>query len=94
MSSKSERKAQLLYRPCLDSEGRLEQLGAEPLKEIIRAVGGWNLTSHTGFDLSDFDLKRKLIRVSQFNTNSLFHWYVREGMYNTSQYELFIHQGK
>ncbi len=31
--------------------------------------------------------------MQKYNTNALFHWYVREGMFNTSQYELFIHQG-
>ena len=32
--------------------------------------------------------------MQRYNTNALFHWYVREGMFNTSQYELFVHQGK
>ena len=40
-----------------------------------------------------FSLRQKLRAVQRYNSNALFHWYVREGMYNTSQYELFIHQG-
>lgn len=98
-SSKSEQKAKLLYRSCLDSEGRLEHLAGKPLEQIISDVGGWNLTSSSD-DLEKrslrghFDLKLKLISLQKYNTNSLFHWYIREGMHNTSQYEVFIHQGK
>jgi hypothetical protein len=46
------------------------------------------------FDPSDFDLRKKLARVQKYNTNALFHWYIKEGMRNTSQYELYIHQGE
>ena len=89
---------QLLYRSCLDSGGRIEELGPEPLRDVIKAVGGWNLTgndqSGSGFfQALDFDLRRKVSAVQKFNSNALFHWYIREGMHNTSQYELFIHQG-
>ena len=100
-SSKSEQKAKLLYRSCLDSEGRLEHLAGKPLQQIISDVGGWNLTrSNDDDDLEKrsirghFDLKLKLISMQKYNTNSLFHWYIREGMHNTSQYEVFIHQGE
>ena len=68
------------------------------MHDIITAVGGWNLTGSAtpwgaNFAPDDFDLKRKLLAIQEFNTNALFHWYVREGMDNTSHYELFMHQG-
>lgn len=92
MASKSERKSQLLYRSCVDFNGEIERLGSKPLENLIASIGGWNLTS-SEFDPTTFDLKSKLLLVQKYSTNALFHWYVREGMQNTSQYELFIQQG-
>ena len=95
-ASKAELKAKLLYRSCMDSDNRLEDLGGKPMHEIISSVGGWNLTRSTSgnkFEPEKFNLKNKLLAIQEFNTNALFHWYVREGMDNTSHYELFMHQG-
>ena len=91
-SSLSQQKSQLLYRSCLDLSGNIEELAADPLRAIIADVGGWSL-SGSGAGESKFNLRRKLLAVQRYNSNALFHWYVREGMFNTSQYELFIHQG-
>ena len=94
-SSLSQQKSQLLYRSCLDLSGNIEALGADPLRAVIADVGGWSL-SGTGMTKGGgrFSLRQKLRAVQRYNSNALFHWYVREGMYNTSQYELFIHQGR
>ena len=96
-SSLSQQKSQLLYRSCLDLSGNIEELGAEPLRAVIADVGGWSLSGagkRRGAAGGKFDLRRKLLAVQRYNSNALFHWYVREGMFNTSQYELFIHQGR
>lgn len=93
-ASKAEQKAQVLYHSCLDSSNRIEALGAEPLKDIIRAVGGWSFSGDHNENLNDFDLKAKLLAVQKFNTKALFQWYVRDGMNDTSQYELFVNQGE
>lgn len=77
----------------MDFNGEIERLGSKPLENLIASIGGWNLTS-SEFDPTTFDLKSKLLLVQKYSTNALFHWYVREGMQNTSQYELFIQQGK
>eukprot|EP00095_Tigriopus_kingsejongensis_P004587 maker-scaffold715_size107919-snap-gene-0.18 protein:Tk04587 transcript:maker-scaffold715_size107919-snap-gene-0.18-mRNA-1 annotation:"GM23001" len=92
MASKSEQKSQLLYRSCIDSNGIIEQLGSRPLAKLISSTGGWNLTTPNA-DSSSFDLRSKLILLQKYSTNALFHWYIKEGMYDTSQYELFVEQG-
>ena len=68
---------------------------------LIDSVGGWNLsrspTSNSirpRFDLYNFDLRRKVTLVQRFTTNALFDWYVREGVHDAGQYELFVHQGE
>ena len=85
----------MLYRSCLDLSGNIEALGADPLRAVIADVGGWSLSGPgvTKGGGGRFSLRQKLRAVQRYNSNALFHWYVREGMYNTSQYELFIHQG-
>jgi len=39
---------QVFYRSCMDSVNHIEKIGNKPLKEIIRKVGGWNLTKSNG----------------------------------------------
>ena len=43
------------------------------LHEIIKQTGGWNLTGNPS-DMSQFDLRRKMLNVHQFTTSSLFQW--------------------
>ncbi|XP_055977341.1 endothelin-converting enzyme 2 isoform X1 [Sorex fumeus] len=42
-SSEAERKTQRFYLSCLQVE-RIEELGAQPLRELIDKIGGWNIT--------------------------------------------------
>ncbi|XP_056138989.1 endothelin-converting enzyme 2b isoform X1 [Lampris incognitus] len=42
-SSEAERKTQAYYLSCLN-EQRIEELGAQPLINLISKIGGWNLT--------------------------------------------------
>ncbi|XP_075871089.1 endothelin-converting enzyme 2b isoform X3 [Nelusetta ayraudi] len=42
-SSEAERKTQSYYLSCLNTQ-RIEELGAQPLVELINKIGGWNLT--------------------------------------------------
>uniref|UniRef100_A0A8C3JQ70 endothelin-converting enzyme 1 n=1 Tax=Calidris pygmaea TaxID=425635 RepID=A0A8C3JQ70_9CHAR len=50
-SSEAERKTQRYYLSCL-KEQRIEELGSQPLMELIDKIGGWNITgswNQTGF---------------------------------------------
>ncbi|XP_066181939.1 endothelin-converting enzyme 2 isoform X2 [Sylvia atricapilla] len=42
-SSEAERKTQRYYLSCL-KEQRIEELGSQPLMELIDKIGGWNIT--------------------------------------------------
>ncbi|MCJ8740172.1 hypothetical protein PDJAM_G00055850 [Pangasius djambal] len=42
-SSEAEKKAQFYYLSCLN-EQRIEELGAQPLIDLITKTGGWNIT--------------------------------------------------
>ncbi|XP_066097097.1 endothelin-converting enzyme 2 isoform X5 [Saccopteryx bilineata] len=42
-SSEAERKTQRFYLSCLQVE-RIEELGAQPLRDLIEKIGGWNVT--------------------------------------------------
>ncbi|XP_041911816.1 LOW QUALITY PROTEIN: endothelin-converting enzyme 2 [Arvicola amphibius] len=42
-SSEAERKTQRFYLSCLQLE-RIEKLGAQPLRDLIDKIGGWNIT--------------------------------------------------
>uniref|UniRef100_A0A8C8GKC2 Endothelin-converting enzyme 1 n=1 Tax=Oncorhynchus tshawytscha TaxID=74940 RepID=A0A8C8GKC2_ONCTS len=41
--SKAEKKAQMYYKACMN-ETKIEELGAQPLQELINQTGGWALT--------------------------------------------------
>ncbi|XP_022269943.1 endothelin-converting enzyme 2 isoform X3 [Canis lupus baileyi] len=42
-TSEAERKTQRFYLSCLQVE-RIEELGAQPLRDLIDKIGGWNIT--------------------------------------------------
>ncbi|XP_047191448.1 endothelin-converting enzyme 2b isoform X1 [Scophthalmus maximus] len=42
-SSEAERKTQSYYLSCLNTQ-RIEELGAQPLIDLIAKIGGWNMT--------------------------------------------------
>ncbi len=62
----------LEHHLSLDNDGDIEKLGSAPISEIIRQVGGWNLTGQV--DLTTFDLKKKILSVQKFSTDALFNW--------------------
>ncbi|XP_028916661.1 endothelin-converting enzyme 2 isoform X2 [Ornithorhynchus anatinus] len=46
-SSEAERKTRRFYLSCL-GEQRIEELGAQPLRDLIDKIGGWNITGPWG----------------------------------------------
>ncbi|XP_022085466.1 endothelin-converting enzyme homolog isoform X3 [Acanthaster planci] len=54
-TSSAEKKAQNYYVSCVDKEGNVDRLGAQPLIDIINTLGGWNVTgtfNATGYNFS------------------------------------------
>lgn len=66
--SEAEQKAKLYYKSCLDEDEVMEKLGAKPMIELIKALGGWNVTK-TGFVVEKWSLQRTLqiVQVSCLN---------------------------
>lgn len=60
--SKAEQKAKMYYESCLDANDTIEQLGAKPMLQLLRELGGWNVTE-SGFNVSRFTLQTILQRV-------------------------------
>ena len=42
---KSDRMAKNLYDSCMDQE-KIEELGLEPIKDILKHLGGWPVLTH------------------------------------------------
>lgn len=67
--SEAEAKAQYFYRSCI----KASENSKTSLHDIIRDVGGWNLTG-SAIDMSQFDMRRKVLAVQKYTTSTLFKW--------------------
>lgn len=54
----------MYYESCLDVNETVEALGAQPMLDLIRKLGGWNITN-SGFDVT----KWKLQNITQLIQN-------------------------
>lgn len=91
--SKAEKKAKLYYQSCLDDDEIMEKLGAAPLLELLRDIGGWN-ASESGFNVSTWSLERTLKTLqNKYNMGGLFSWIVAEDDRNSSRHIIQIDQG-
>lgn len=60
--SKAEQKAKMYYESCLDLNYTIEDLGAKPMLQLLKELGGWNVTE-SGFNVSQFSLQTTLQKV-------------------------------
>ncbi len=44
-NSSAETKARLYYKSCMDEDKIIEKLGDKPLQDLLRKVGGWNIST-------------------------------------------------
>lgn len=93
--SKSEKKAKLYYESCLDSDDLIEKRGAEPLKDLLIAVGGWNVTKNdTNFNITNWTLQSTLQTLqNRYNMGGLLTWAVGEDDRNSTKHTIIIDQG-
>lgn len=91
--SKAEKKAKLYYDSCMDADETMEKLGAEPLQQLLRQVGGWNVTS-SGFNRTAFSVRASMkLLQNRYNIGGFFSWSVGEDDRNSSRYVIQIDQG-
>lgn len=91
--SKAELKAKRYYKSCLDEDDTMEKLGAVPMINLLKQIGGWNVTD-TGFNVSTFSLPKTLkLLQNRYNMGGLFGWDVGEDDRNSSRYVIQVDQG-
>ncbi|XP_062827810.1 kell blood group glycoprotein isoform X2 [Anolis carolinensis] len=72
VKSSAKEKAVRFYTSCMDTE-QIEARGAQPLKQIVNEVGGWNITG--SWDETDFNRTLQLL-MGKYNTFPFFKAYV------------------
>ncbi|XP_055373792.1 neprilysin-3 isoform X2 [Condylostylus longicornis] len=91
-TSEAEKKAKFYYESCMDEDGIVEKLGAEPMKKFIKNFGGWNITD-SDYDISSWTLEEHLKIQNRYNMNGFFTWGVAEDDKNSSRNIISIDQG-
>jgi membrane metallo-endopeptidase-like protein 1 len=89
MKSKAEVKAKLYYLSCLDANETIESLGAKPMLDLLRDIGGWNISGN--FSESTWSLQRTLHTLhNRYNMGGLFVWAVNEDDKNSSRHVIQV----
>jgi len=92
LKSKAEKKAKLYYMSCMDVNETIEELGAKPMLDLLKEVGGWNISGE--FNISTWNLQRTLhILQNHYNMGGLFSWAVQEDDRNSSLHIIQVDQG-
>ncbi|XP_044763653.1 endothelin-converting enzyme homolog isoform X2 [Coccinella septempunctata] len=92
LKSKAERKAKIYYESCLDVNDTMESLGAKPMLDVLRKIGGWNI-SDSGFDLKKWSFQNTVQTVlNRYNIGAFFSYSVGEDDKNSSRHVLQIDQ--
>ncbi|CAG0896460.1 unnamed protein product [Darwinula stevensoni] len=91
--SSAESQALRYYASCMDQDGKIEELGAAPVLELIEELGGWNVSSEN-FDASTWDFQKTVQTIhNRFNLGGLFQWWIGVDDRNATKYILKIDQG-
>uniref|UniRef100_A0A8C2SBK8 Endothelin-converting enzyme 1 n=1 Tax=Capra hircus TaxID=9925 RepID=A0A8C2SBK8_CAPHI len=86
--SEAERKAQVYYRACMN-ETRIEELKAKPLIELIKKLGGWNITGP--WDKDNFQDTLQVV-TSHYHTSPFFSVYVSADSKNSNSNVIQVDQ--
>lgn len=85
MKSKAERKAKQYYLSCMDANDTIEALGATPLQNLLKSVGGWNITGE--FNIDKWTLQRSMHALQNgYNMGGFFTWGISEDDRNSSRH--------
>ncbi|XP_018573332.1 endothelin-converting enzyme homolog isoform X1 [Anoplophora glabripennis] len=92
LKSKAEQKAKMYYESCLDTNDTVETLGNKPMLDLLRRIGGWNVTD-SGFNILTWTLQNITQTVqNKYNIGALFSYAVNEDDRNSSRHILQIDQ--
>ncbi|XP_025407064.1 endothelin-converting enzyme homolog [Sipha flava] len=91
-TNKAELKAKMYFTACMDPNNTIETLGAKPLIDLIKEIGGWNISGT--WNVSSWKLQRTLETVhNRYNMAGLFYWMVGEDDRNSSRHIIQIDEG-
>ncbi|XP_057322411.1 endothelin-converting enzyme homolog [Microplitis mediator] len=100
MKSKAEQKAKLYYLSCMDANETIEALGAQPMVDLLKRIGDWNITNSNssitdrGFNVSSWNLQTSMhVLQNVYNMGGLFSWAVNEDDRNSTRHIIQIDQG-
>ncbi|GFR09481.1 endothelin-converting enzyme homolog [Trichonephila clavata] len=92
LKGEAEKKARDFYRSCMNTS-RIEKLGAEPLLNLLKKMGGWNISGE--FNIKNWDFQKALELNNNYNNaHSLFFWTIMADFKNTTQNILLVNQNK
>ncbi|GFT42167.1 endothelin-converting enzyme homolog, partial [Nephila pilipes] len=90
LNSEAEKKARTYYRSCMNLD-KIEELGAQPMLDLLKKVGGWTISGD--FNIKDWNFQRTLEMLdNQYEVTSLFSWLVMVDLRNSSVNSLTIDQ--
>jgi endothelin-converting enzyme len=93
LKSKAEEKAKMYYLSCMDANETIEALGAKPMLNLLKRVGGWNISAIDGkpFNVTAWDLQTTIHTLqNRYNMGGLFSWAVGEDDRNSSRHVIQV----
>ncbi|XP_069096179.1 endothelin-converting enzyme 1 isoform X1 [Pleurodeles waltl] len=88
VTSEAERKAQRYYLACMN-ETKIEEMGAQPLIELLQKLGGWNITDP--WDKDNFQETLRLVTATS-RSSPFFSAYVSADSKNSNSNVIQIDQ--
>ncbi|XP_014375226.1 endothelin-converting enzyme 1 isoform X4 [Alligator sinensis] len=88
VSSEAERKAQRYYQSCMN-ETKIEELKAKPLMELIKKLGGWNITDP--WDKDNFNETLREV-TAHYHVSPFFSVYVSADSKNSNSNVIQVDQ--
>lgn len=88
VSSEAERKAQRYYLACMN-ETKIQEMGAQPLTELLQKLGGWNITAP--WDKDNFQETLRLVTATS-RSSPFFSAYVSADSKNSNSNVIQIDQ--
>ncbi|PRD23352.1 UNVERIFIED_CONTAM: Endothelin-converting enzyme-like protein [Trichonephila clavipes] len=72
---------------------RIEELGAQPLLDLLKKMGGWSISGD--FNIKDWDFQKALeLNNNYYDATSMFSSGVMVDLKNTTRYILAVNQNK
>ena len=83
----------MYYLSCMDANETIESLGAQPMLNLLKKIGGWNISTSAGksFNVSAWNLQSIIITLqNRYNMGGLFSWAVGEDDRNSSRHVIQV----